>query len=96
MKLKQYMQENTVTGFEVIENEIVFSVILENGVRQALEVDTSNVPSGTQLATVTDFVIDGDVVTVAGINLNTDEVAVFSDHNSDDLDSYTDAKLIEE
>jgi hypothetical protein len=81
MKLKQYMQENTVTGFEVIENEIAFSVILESGARQSLNVDTSDVPNGTQLSTVTDFTINGDVITVAGITINTEEVEVFSNQD---------------
>jgi Tfp pilus assembly protein PilN len=76
MKLKQYMQENAVTGFEVVENEIAFSVILESGARQALKVDTSSVPNGTQLTAVEDFTVDGDTLTVAGITLNTDEVEI--------------------
>lgn len=76
MKLKQYMQENTVIGFEVIENEIAFSVILESGARQALDIDTSSVPNGMQLTAVEDFTVDGDVITVAGITLNTNEVEI--------------------
>jgi len=76
MKLKQYMQENTVIGFEVIENEIAFSAILESGSRQALDVDTSSIPNGTQLTAVEDFTVDGDVITVAGITLNTEEVEI--------------------
>jgi hypothetical protein len=76
MKLKQYMQENTVTGFEVIENQIVLSVILEGGARQALDVDTSSIQSGTQLSAVEEFSVNGDIITVAGIILNTEEVEI--------------------
>jgi hypothetical protein len=76
MKLKQYMQENTITGFEVIENQIALSVILEGGVRQALDVDTSSIQSGTQLYAVEEFSVNGDIITVAGIILNTEEVEI--------------------
>jgi len=29
MKLKQYLQENTVTGFEILENQLIISVITD-------------------------------------------------------------------
>lgn len=70
------MQENTITGFEVIENQIALSVILEGGVRQALDVDTSSIQSGTQLYAVEEFSVNGDIITVAGIILNTEEVEI--------------------
>jgi hypothetical protein len=76
MKLKQYMQENTVTGFEVIENNVAVSVILESGARQALAVDTSSIPGGTQLTAITSFQINDDILTVAGITLDTNVVEV--------------------
>lgn len=75
MKLKQFMQENTVTGFEVIENQVAFSVIT-NGVYTALDTDTSNIPNGTKLSVVEDFTVDNDIVSVAGINIDSNEVEV--------------------
>jgi hypothetical protein len=76
MKLKQYMQENTVVGFEVLENQVAFSVILEGGVRQALDVDTANIANGTPLTAVEDFTVSGDIITVAGITINTEQVEI--------------------
>jgi hypothetical protein len=76
MKLKQYMQENTVKGFEVIENQIAISVILESGARHALDVDTSSIPNGTRLTVVENFSVDDGIITVAGITLNTEEVEI--------------------
>lgn len=75
MKLDQYLQENTVTGFEVIPNQIALSVITDS-TRQALAVDTSNIPSGTQLTVAEDFEVDGDTVRVAGITLDASEVEI--------------------
>ena len=77
MKLKQYMQENAVTAFEVLENELVFSAIV-GGSAQALSVDTSSVPNGTPLEIVEDFEVDGDTLTVAGITLNLNDVEILT------------------
>lgn len=77
MKLNQFMQENQVTGFEVLEDHLVFSVIVNN-TAYALEIDTSSVASGTQLTRTGNFSVDGDILTVAGVTLNLAEVEIIT------------------
>lgn len=77
MKLNQFMQENKVTEFEVLENSLVFSAIV-NSTAYSLETDTSRVASGIKLTRTSDFSIDGDILTVAGITLNLAEVEIIT------------------
>lgn len=69
------MQQNPVSGFEVIENVLAINVI-SNGVCTELSVDTSNIEAGTKLKTVNEFVVDGDMVYVAGITIDASKVQV--------------------
>lgn len=71
------MQENTVTGFEVLENQAVFSVIV-NGRLTAIETNVSDIPAGTPLSQTEEFTVDGDIITVAGVTLNTSEVEIIT------------------
>ena len=75
MLLKIYMQENPVSGFEVVENVLALSVV-SGGVCTELDVDTSNIEAGTKLKTVNEFVVDGDMVYVAGITIDASKVQV--------------------
>lgn len=70
MTLKQFMQENVVTAFEVVPEVLILNVEVD-GTEYALDVDTSNIPFGTMLERVEDFTVDGDILTVAGLALNT-------------------------
>jgi len=72
MKLKEFLEKNDVTGFEVIENQLVMNAIV-NGASFGLNVDTSNIPGGTVLVQYTDFTIDGDTLTVGGLDINIED-----------------------
>lgn len=64
------MQENTVTAFEVVSDVLILNAEV-NGAEYGLDVDTSNIPFGTMLERVEEFTVDGDILTVAGLTLNT-------------------------
>ena len=77
MKLKQFIEEKTITGFEVIENQIAISIFIDK-VPYALNNDTSQIIAGTPLTTVENFQINGDIITVAGIQINTNEIEILT------------------
>ena len=74
MVLKQFIEEKNVTGFETVSNLILNVVVGEE--RYQLDADTSQLQAGTQLSLVETFTIDGDLLTVDGITVNTTEVNV--------------------
>ncbi len=69
--LKEFMQENEVTGFSVI-NDILVSALVGQST-YGLDVDTSSIVAGTTVTNVSEFSIDGDSLTVNHITLNTAE-----------------------
>jgi hypothetical protein len=71
MTLKQFLEENTVTGFQIIPDTLIINIITDNDATNAIDVDTSNIVSGTQLANVNTFEIVGDTLTVSNLTLNT-------------------------
>jgi hypothetical protein len=78
MTLKKFLEENKAKGFEVIENQLIINVITESEAYHGLKVKISNIPSGTQLTTKTDFTLVNDVLTVGGVTINVDEVDMLS------------------
>lgn len=74
MKLKKFLEENEVTGFEIIQNQLIINAITEGGATYGLNVDTSNITNGTPLTTETEFTIEDGILTVGGIVVNTEEV----------------------
>lgn len=72
MTLKQFMQENQVTAFEVVPNVLILNVAVGQ-VEYGLDVDTSEIQFGTQLQTVEEFTVDGDILTVGNLTLNTEQ-----------------------
>lgn len=64
------MQENTVTAFEVVPEVLILNVEVGD-TEYALDVDTSEIQFGTMLERVEDFTVDGDIITVSGLTLNT-------------------------
>lgn len=77
MKLNQFIQENTITDFDVVEGQLVISVNT-TGSSTGLDVDTSNIPGGTPVKVVSDYTINGDILTVDGLTLNIAETDVLA------------------
>lgn len=66
--LKEFMNENEVTAFEVIDNLLISAVVGETS--YALDVDTSNIPGGTLVTKVSDFSLNDDILTVGNITVD--------------------------
>lgn len=77
MKLKNFIQENNVSGFEIIPNVLILNVIVGETAYQ-LDVETSNIQSGTKLIKILDYELNDDdnILIVDNISLNTNEVSV--------------------
>jgi hypothetical protein len=77
MKLKNFLNEITLIGVEICESYgLIYNVYDINNVCSGLNIDTSMVPSGTKLTYRTDFVLENDILTVAGISINTNDVTM--------------------
>ena len=72
MTLKQFMQENEVTAFEVVPEVLILNVVVGE-TDYGLDVDTSEIPFGIQLQMVEEFTVDGDILTVGNLTLNTEQ-----------------------
>jgi hypothetical protein len=70
MILKDFLVKNNVTSFEGVENFLMLSVVVDGTSYFMIDVDTSNIVSGTVLSKFNDFSIDWDNVTVGGITLD--------------------------
>ena len=79
MKLNQFIQENTITGFDVVEGQLVISVNTASS-STGLDVDTSNIPGGMTVKAVSVYTIDSDILTVDGLTLNIAETDVLTDN----------------
>jgi len=71
MTLKEFLTDKTITAVEITEEyNLIFNVYVE-GACYGLAIDNSNVPNGTQLYMREDFTLENDILSVAGISLDT-------------------------
>ena len=77
MNLKTFLQENNVTGFEMIPGVIIMNVLVGD-TPYAIDIDTSNIQAGTLLTRTEQWTIENDILTVDGISLNTNETNMLS------------------
>lgn len=71
MTLKDFLQDKTLTAVEITEEySLIFNVYTE-GTGYGLDINSSNVPNGTQLTMREDFTLENDILSVAGISINT-------------------------
>ena len=71
MTLKEFLTDKTITAVEITEQyNLIFNVYVE-GAGYGLAIDNSNVPNGTQLYMREDFTLENDILSVAGISLDT-------------------------
>jgi hypothetical protein len=77
MKLKDFLSTITLTCVEISEDySLIYNVYDENNACIGLNIDTSMVPNGTKLTRHTDFTLENDILTVAGISINTNDVTM--------------------
>lgn len=71
MTLKEFLQDKTLTAVEITEQYgLIFNVYVE-GACYGLDIDNSNVPDGTKLFMREDFTLENDILSVAGISIDT-------------------------
>ena len=74
MKLKTFLTEKTLTAVEIFDGYgLIGNICIEDTI-YGLRVDTSNIVAGTSLIRYTDFTLENDTLTVAGISINTNDV----------------------
>lgn len=74
MNLKNFMQENLTTAFEIVPDVLILNVIANDTVH-GLDVDTTNIQQ-TTLQTVSEYTLENDILTVSGLSLNTNTVNI--------------------
>lgn len=82
MTLKQFIEQNQVTAFQIVPNVLILNAVVDQA-DYAIDVDTSGVPFGTQLQTFTEFTIENDILTVDNLTLNTAETNMLASEDGD-------------
>jgi hypothetical protein len=73
MTLKEFLTDKTLTSVEITEQyNLIYNVYVDQA-GYGLDIDTSNVEAGTQLTMRQDFTLENDILSVAGISINTEE-----------------------
>lgn len=68
MTIKEFLQDNTLTTVETVDNLIINLVCGE--LIYGIDVDTSNIPSGTLLVRRTDYTLIDNILSVDTISVN--------------------------
>jgi len=73
MTLKEFLTDKTLTSVEITEQyNLIYNIYVDQA-GYGLDIDTSNVEAGTQLTMRQDFTLENDILSVAGISINTAE-----------------------
>ncbi len=76
MKLNEFLNQNVVTGFEYVENVTIINAIVEDSQIYGIDIDTSNIESGTPVLKTSAFTVIDDILYVDGLELNTLETYI--------------------
>jgi hypothetical protein len=71
MTLKEFLETNTLSAVDIVDG---FNLIINVYVKEViygLKVDTSNIPAGTPLTKHEDFILNGDILSVDDISIDT-------------------------
>ena len=69
MKIIDLIEQEKISGFEVIPNVLALSVFIENE-SHAIDADTSNVQAGTPLVRIDEYSVADGILTVGGVSLS--------------------------
>ena len=73
MTLKEFLTDKILTSVEITEQyNLIYNIYVDQA-GYGLDIDTSNVEAGTQLTMRQDFTLENDILSVAGISINTAE-----------------------
>jgi hypothetical protein len=71
MTLKEFLTDKTLTSVEITEQyNLIYNVYVDQS-GYGLDIDTSNVVAGTQLTMRGDFTLENDILSVAGMSIDT-------------------------
>jgi hypothetical protein len=70
MTIKEFLQDNTLSSVETVENIIINLVCGET--EYGIDVDTSNIPSGTLTTRTTNYTLTDNTLSTNGISVNTE------------------------
>jgi hypothetical protein len=70
MTIKEFLQDNTLSAVETVDNLIINLVCGES--LYGIDVDTSNIPSGTLTTRTTNFTLTDNTLSANGISVNTE------------------------
>jgi len=71
MTLKEFLTDKTLTSVEITEQyNLIFNIYVDQA-GYGLDIDASNVEAGTQLTMRQDFTLENDILSVAGISIDT-------------------------
>jgi hypothetical protein len=70
MTIKEFLQDNTLSAVETVDNLIINLVCGES--LYGIDVDTSNIPSGTLTTRTTNFTLTDNTLSTNGISVNTE------------------------
>jgi hypothetical protein len=71
MTLQDFLTDKTLTAVEITEEySLIFNVYVEE-TGYGLSIDNSNIPDGTPLYMREDFTLENDILSVAGISIDT-------------------------
>jgi len=74
MTLKEFLTDKTLTSVEITEQyNLIYNVYVDQA-GYGLDIDTSNVEAGTQLTMRQDFTLENDILSVAGISIDTTQI----------------------
>ena len=68
MTAKEFLQDKTLIAIEVVDN-LILNLVIEESI-WGLDVDTSNIQSGTPLIRTIDFTIENDILKSNDISLD--------------------------
>lgn len=76
MTLKEFLTDKTISAVEILEEyNLIFNVYIE-GVGYGLDINNSNVPNGLRLSMREDFTLQNDILSVAGISIDTTQTSM--------------------
>jgi hypothetical protein len=71
MTLKEFLETNTLSAVDIVDGFNLIINVYVGEVIYGLKVDTSNIPAGTSLTKREDFTLNGDILSVDDISIDT-------------------------
>ena len=71
MTIKEFLQDNTLNAVETVNSLIIINLVCGES-RYGIDVDTSNIESGTQTIERNDYILTDNILSVDDIFVNID------------------------